>query len=95
MLLHQNAKKKIIGIRPGEKIHEEMISISDSFNTIDIGKYYVVIPVNDELKIQEFLIKKFNGIKVKYGFNYNSGSNSDKETIESLRNKINLFEKKL
>tara|TARA_B110000003_G_scaffold247928_1_gene259292 strand:+ start:10933 stop:11940 length:1008 start_codon:yes stop_codon:yes gene_type:complete len=84
-------EKKIIGVRPGEKIHEEMISTSDSFNTIDIGKYYIVIPSNNELKIEKTILEKFNGKKVKPNFNYNSKSNPDKETIESLRKKINLF----
>ena len=84
-------EKKIIGIRPGEKIHEEMISNSDSFNTIDIGKYYVVIPINSEFQIEKVLIKKFNGKKVKPNFIYDSNSNPNKETIESLREKINLF----
>ena len=83
--------KKIIGVRPGEKIHEEMISSSDSFHTIDIGKYYVVVPTNDEFQVKKFLIKEFNGKKVKPNFNYNSNSNPDKETVESLRKKINLF----
>ncbi len=39
-----NCKKEIIGIRPGEKIHEEMITASDSYNSYDIGKYYVILP---------------------------------------------------
>ena len=39
-----NAKQKTVGIRPGEKIHEEMISETDSLYTIDIGKYYVITP---------------------------------------------------
>ena len=55
---------KIIGIRPGEKIHEEMITPSDSFSTYDMGKYYVILPQNPTWKIKEF-IKKFNAIGVK------------------------------
>ena len=44
-----DCKIKIVGIRPGEKVHEEMISINDSLNTIDIGKYYVILPQDDSL----------------------------------------------
>ena len=35
---------EIVGIRPGEKIHEEMITASDSFNTVDLGHYYAILP---------------------------------------------------
>ena len=51
-----NCKKKIVGIRPGEKLHEEMITVSDSLNTYDIGKYYVILP-NNKNKIEVFLKK--------------------------------------
>lgn len=75
---------KIVGIRPGEKIHEEMITLSDSFNTYDLGKYYVILPsiTNWDLNIFK---KTFNAVKVQEGFSYNSGDNSQWETVESLR----------
>ena len=79
--------KPIVGIRPGEKIHEEMISISDSLNTYDLGKYFVILPENPIWNLKDFL-KKNNGERVKYGFSYNSGENTEWETIESLRQKI-------
>ena len=79
--------KPIVGIRPGEKIHEEMISISDSLNTYDLGKYFVILPENPIWDLKDFL-KKHNGKRVKYGFSYNSGENNEWETIESLRQKI-------
>ena len=82
-------KKEIIGIRHGEKIHEEMISESDSFNTYDIGKYYIIIP-NNTTELKEHIISKFNAKLIKSGFNYNSKDNPDRETIESLREKLNL-----
>ena len=53
----EKSKKPIVGIRPGEKIHEEMITPSDSFNTFDIGKYYVILPNNK--KIQDNFINAF------------------------------------
>lgn len=78
---------EIVGIRPGEKIHEEMITSSDSYNTFDLGKYYTILPSNPNFDMTKF-INQFNAKKVEEGFNYNSGTNSEWETIESLRNLI-------
>lgn len=77
-------EKKITGIRPGEKIHEEMITDSDSYYTYDLGKYYTILPSSHRWKLDEFL-KHFNGKKVPYGFRYNSGENTEWETVEGLR----------
>jgi len=82
-----NCKKPIIGIRPGEKIHEEMIAASDSHNTFDLGKYYVILPQHGEFKRDDF-IQKFNAKKVEIGFRYNSAENTEWETVESLRKLI-------
>ena len=78
---------KIIGIRPGEKIHEEMITASDSFFTYDLGKYYVIIPQTPNWKVDEF-IQKNNASLVPEGFSYDSGTNTEWETIDSLRSLI-------
>ncbi|RAJ33478.1 UDP-N-acetylglucosamine 4,6-dehydratase (inverting) [Pedobacter cryoconitis] len=78
---------KVIGIRPGEKIHEEMITESDSFYTYDLGKYYVIVPQTTNWDIEDF-IKTFNASKVVEGFKYNSGENTEWETVESLRTLI-------
>ncbi len=75
------------GIRPGEKVHEEMITPSDSFYTYDLGKYYTILPATHNWDIQEF-IKKFSAKLVPQGFAYNSGNNEDWETVDSLRNLI-------
>lgn len=80
---------KIIGIRPGEKIHEEMITSSDSFFTYDLGKYYVIVPQTPNWKINEF-IQQFNAKKVPEGFAYDSGTNAEWETVESIREMIRL-----
>lgn len=80
-------KKEVVGIRPGEKVHEEMITVSDSFNTYDLGKYYVVLPTVPPFKIEDFTTT-FNAIKVAQGFSYNSGDNTEWETVESLRELI-------
>jgi UDP-N-acetylglucosamine 4,6-dehydratase/5-epimerase len=80
-------EKKITGIRPGEKIHEEMITDSDSYYTYDLGKYYTILPSSHRWKLDEFL-KHFNGKKVPFGFRYNSGENTEWETVEGLRQLI-------
>lgn len=79
--------QKEVGIRPGEKLHEEMITSSDSFNTLDLGKYYVILPQKTVFDIKEYK-KKFNAKEAPQGFSYNSGNNDEWETIESLRELI-------
>jgi UDP-N-acetylglucosamine 4,6-dehydratase/5-epimerase len=83
--------KPVVGIRPGEKIHEEMITSSDSFNTYDIGKYYVILPENKNIKLK-FEEKNDNFIKVPLNFNYNSRDNDEWETVESLKEKIKYLD---
>jgi UDP-N-acetylglucosamine 4,6-dehydratase (inverting) len=79
--------KPVVGIRPGEKIHEEMITSSDSFFTYDLGKYYAIIPQTPNWKIDEFA-STFNAKKVPEGFAYSSQHNDEWETVESLRSLI-------
>jgi UDP-N-acetylglucosamine 4,6-dehydratase len=81
---------KIVGIRPGEKIHEEMITSSDSYNTYDLGKYYVIIPTVPNWNIEEFK-SYFNAKKVENGFNYSSGQNTEWETVEGLKELISKY----
>lgn len=84
-----NCKVDVIGIRPGEKIHEEMITETDSLNTYDCGNYYVITPSApawDEAK----WAKHFNAKKVEQGFKYNSGTNDEWMTVEQLREQIRL-----
>ncbi|MCK8523337.1 UDP-N-acetylglucosamine 4,6-dehydratase (inverting) [Aquimarina sp. D1M17] len=81
------AKHEVVGIRPGEKLHEEMITMSDSFNTWDLGKYYAILPQKTIFNLEEY-IKHFEATKVPEGFYYNSGENTDWETVESLRDLV-------
>ena len=83
----RKCEKKIVGVRPGEKIHEEMITASDSFNTYDIDKYYVILPVVTKWEIDKF-INEFSAKKVKPGFSYNSGTNDNWESVSSLKKLI-------
>ena len=77
----------VIGIRPGEKIHEEMITSSDSFTTYDLGEYYVILPQVTKWDLDSY-IKEFDARKVPSGFSYTSGDNEDFETVEGLRELI-------
>jgi len=81
--------KPVIGIRPGEKVHEEMITTSDSFYTYDLGKYYTILPATHNWNLENF-INEFKAKKVDQDFSYNSGDNEEWETIESLRNLIKI-----
>jgi UDP-N-acetylglucosamine 4,6-dehydratase/5-epimerase len=82
-----DCEHKIVGIRPGEKVHEEMITSSDSFTTYDLGKYYVILPQVPSWDLDEYL-KHFNATKVSVGFNYSSGENTEWLTVEELRGLI-------
>ena len=81
-------KIEIVGIRPGEKVHEEMITESDSFSTYDLGKYYVILPQVTNWNLQEY-IKEFKAKKVAEGFQFSSGKNTDWVNAEDLRKLIN------
>ncbi|MDA8875937.1 UDP-N-acetylglucosamine 4,6-dehydratase (inverting) [bacterium] len=73
----------VIGIRPGEKIHEEMITSSDSFTTYDLGKYYVILPQIPNWDLEAYL-KKHSATRVPAGFNYTSGANSEFLSVEEM-----------
>lgn len=77
----------VIGIRPGEKLHEEMITDSDSFSTVDFGKGYAILSPSSPVSVEEYC--KATGAKqVELGMNYNSLNNSDFLTVEELRTLI-------
>ena len=82
-----NAEHRVVGIRPGEKLHEEMITSSDSYYTWDLGTYYSILPATHRWKIDDY-IGHFKAKKVESGFCYNSGTNEVWETVESLRNQF-------
>lgn len=78
-----NAKNKIIGIRPGEKLHEQMISVDDASSTYEYSKYYKILPQINEWSKDNLRIK--NGKKVPEGFIYTSDSNSEWMTTSDLQ----------
>jgi UDP-N-acetylglucosamine 4,6-dehydratase/5-epimerase len=82
-----DCRQEIIGIRPGEKIHEEMITASDSYNTVDIGKYYAILPVAGTFTLEEYTAE-MGGHRVEPGFSYDSGSNPDFLSVAQIRELI-------
>lgn len=82
-----NCEKPVTGIRPGEKIHEEMITASDSYNTVDVGDYYVILPQTFRYTKQDY-INKTGAREVPQGFQYDSGSNDDWLGVEEIRELI-------
>ena len=80
-------EQRIVGIRPGEKIHEEMITPSDSFTTYDLGQYYAILPQRPSWKLEEY-IEQFRAKKVPEGFSYNSGTNTEWLGVKELRELI-------
>jgi UDP-N-acetylglucosamine 4,6-dehydratase (inverting) len=78
---------KVIGIRPGEKLHEDMITESDSYTTFDLGEYYAVLPPNGHHQ-RDLHVKYAHAPRVESGFTYNSGRNPHFLSIEELRQLI-------
>lgn len=80
-------KQEVVGIRPGEKIHEEMITASDSANTVDMGRYYAILPSAGQFTLEDFCGK--TGARPTHpGFSYDSGTNPEFLSLEQLRELI-------
>ena len=80
----------VIGIRPGEKLHEEMITPADSYNTIELEKHFVICPTNLTYldKTKEDYLLHYGAKPVTEGFSYDSGTNTEWLTAEELRGLI-------
>jgi len=85
-----DCKYEIVGTRPGEKIHEEMITEEDSLNTVEFYDYFVIAPTNPNWDINE-MIKQFGGEQVRPGFVYNSNTNKDRLSVTDLQNLIKKY----
>lgn len=79
-----NCRHEIVGIRPGEKVHEEMITENDSYSTIDLGKYFAVLPTHGNMTVQHYK-KVSGGVQVTPGFSYNSRDNTKFLTVDEIR----------
>jgi UDP-N-acetylglucosamine 4,6-dehydratase (inverting) len=77
-------KHEIVGVRPGEKLHEEMITETDALNSLEFEDYYVMLPSTPLWSVAEYA-ERFNGRRCRSGFSYSSGTNSQWLTIEELR----------
>jgi len=82
-----NCQHPVIGIRPGEKVHEEMITESDSYTTIDLGRYFAILPQQTVWNRDEYL-KTYNATPVEPGFKYNSGTNTEWLDVPTIRQLI-------
>ncbi len=80
-------KRVYIGIRPGEKLHEEMITTTDALNSIELDTYYVILPSVPLWDVQKFM-KAFGGRSCSEGFHYSSGTNTAWLTVEKIRELI-------
>jgi len=83
-----NCEMPVVGIRPGEKLHEEMITDTDSLHTIDLGLYYAILPSVSFTYSEEEYMSHHKAEKVPFGFKYNSGTNAEWETVDTLRQLI-------
>jgi UDP-N-acetylglucosamine 4,6-dehydratase len=83
-------KHTIVGIRPGEKIHEEMITKCDSFHTVDLGAYYAILPSGGPYKREDYC-EQMQGTPVPDGFRYSSGRNDRFLSVGELKTLIDPF----
>lgn len=82
-----SCQQKVVGIRPGEKLHEEMITESDSLATLDLGRYYVILPADGRLTLERY--SQHLPVKpVSPGFAYNSGKNEQFLSVQEIRDLI-------
>lgn len=79
-----DCKTEFVGIRPGEKLHEEMITASDSFMTVDVGEYYAILPQTHRFTVEQYC-EETNATRVPKGFTYNSGTNEEWLSVKEIR----------
>ena len=77
----------IVGIRPGEKIHEEMITVSDSFNTVDLGHYFAILSSTARISKEDYC-KLTNATPIAQGVAYSSDNNPVFLSVDELVNLI-------
>ncbi len=82
-------RQEIVGIRPGEKLHEEMITETDSLSTVETNEYYVILPFAAVWSEADW-INHFKATRVSEGFKYNSGTNDDWLSVEDIREQVRL-----
>ncbi|MBN2644227.1 MAG: UDP-N-acetylglucosamine 4,6-dehydratase (inverting) [Desulfuromonadaceae bacterium] len=83
-------ERELIGIRPGEKINEEMITETDGPNSIEFEDYYTILPSMNFLDTKE-LMRRHNGRMCPEGFKYHSGNNDHWLTVEQIRCLVDAY----
>ena len=83
-------RQVIVGVRPGEKVHEEMITASDSLNTVDLGGYYAILPMGAAYMLEHYC-EHTDAVPLAEGFTYNSGANSQQLSVAELRALITTY----
>ena len=84
LAIDPDCRQDIVGVRPGEKIHEEMITASDSLNCVDLGRYYAILPTTNTALRQQYC-DAHGATPTPAGFAYNSGANTHFLSVEQLR----------
>lgn len=82
-----NCRKEIVGIRPGEKLHEEMITETDGYNSLEFDRHFVILPSIPLFDVDEY-DRVFGGRRCPEGFKYNSGTNTEWLSVEEIRQQI-------
>ena len=85
-----NCEKEIIGVRPGEKLHEEMITSTDAMNTIEFKSTYVILPSTPLWNVDRFMKESNNSVgKIcDLDFSYNSGTNKYFLSVKEIKSLI-------
>ena len=93
--IDSNCKIEIVGVRPGEKLHEEMITETDALNTVEFEDYFVLLPSTQLWDIEKFRKESNSSIGkfCEFGFSYNSGTNGHFLNVDELKQLIteNLY----
>jgi FlaA1/EpsC-like NDP-sugar epimerase len=82
-----DCRQAVVGIRAGEKLHEEMITASDSPQTVDLGPYYAILPSGSQFSIDDYCARQ-GARRVRPGFSYDSGNNPEFLSVPQLRDLI-------
>jgi FlaA1/EpsC-like NDP-sugar epimerase len=80
-------RQEVVGIRPGEKLHEEMVTETDAINTLELDRSFIILPSMELWDVDAFM-KARNARRCELGFSYNSGTNTEWLTVEQLRTLI-------
>lgn len=80
-------ERDYIGIRPGEKLHEEMITATDAMNTLEFEKYYVILPSTRLWDVEQYMVT-FKGARCPTDFRYASDQNLQWLSVEDIRHLV-------